>query len=90
MSDVPECGVRRVLVLTKSHERFQFRGDIPRRSGASGFLLAFLECSKDFLRQRGRVRRFGERKTIPPRREDGRGIPWKDSREVINGILSIQ
>jgi transposase len=25
----------------------------------------------------------------PPRREDGRGRPWKDSREVINGILWV-
>src|SRR5262249_25094152 len=25
----------------------------------------------------------------PPRREDGRGRPWKDSREVMNGILWV-
>jgi len=25
----------------------------------------------------------------PPRREDGRGRPWKDTREVLNGILWI-
>jgi transposase len=25
----------------------------------------------------------------PPRREDGRGRPWKDTREVINGVLWI-
>src|SRR5438270_6240092 len=25
----------------------------------------------------------------PPRREDGRGRPWKDSREVMNGVLWI-
>ncbi len=24
-----------------------------------------------------------------PRREDGRGRPWRDSREVLNGILWI-
>jgi transposase len=25
----------------------------------------------------------------PPRREDGRGRPWKDTREVMNGVLWI-
>jgi len=25
----------------------------------------------------------------PPRREDGRGRPWRDTREVINGVLWI-
>ncbi len=25
----------------------------------------------------------------PPRREDGRGRPWRDSREVLNGVLWI-
>src|SRR5262245_13308694 len=25
----------------------------------------------------------------PPRRDDGRGRPWKDSREVLNGILWV-
>jgi transposase len=25
----------------------------------------------------------------PPRREDGRGRPWRDSRQVLNGILWI-
>src|SRR5262245_26672165 len=25
----------------------------------------------------------------PPRREDGRGRPWKDSREVMNGALWV-
>ena len=25
----------------------------------------------------------------PPRREDGRGRPWRDSRDVLNGILWI-
>jgi transposase len=25
----------------------------------------------------------------PPRREDGRGSPWRDTREVLNGVLWI-
>src|ERR687884_1455383 len=25
----------------------------------------------------------------PPRREDGRGRPWRDPRDVLNGILSV-
>ncbi len=25
----------------------------------------------------------------PPRREDGRGRPWRDPRDVLNGILWI-
>ena len=25
----------------------------------------------------------------PPRREDGRGRPWKDTRDVLNGVLWI-
>jgi transposase len=25
----------------------------------------------------------------PPRREDGRGRPWRDSRDVLNGILWV-
>ena len=25
----------------------------------------------------------------PPRRDDGRGRPWKDTREVMNGVLWI-
>jgi transposase len=25
----------------------------------------------------------------PPRREDGRGRPWRDPRDVLNGILRI-
>ena len=25
----------------------------------------------------------------PPRREDGRGRPWRDPRDVLNGVLWI-